>query len=58
MILGYSHPEHYPNMKQTTLAFPFTLEVVSSQISFLVLSLSTLIKKEKKKIGHNGMAKT
>lgn len=57
MILRYSDPEHYPNMKETIPAFPFTLEVVSSQISLLILSLSTFIKEEKK-IGHNGMAKT
>lgn len=47
MILGYSDPEHSPNMKQTIPAFPFTLEY---QISFLVLSLSTLIKKREKNL--------
>lgn len=37
-------------MKQTITAFPFTLEVVSSQISFLALSLSTFYHKKRKKL--------
>lgn len=45
MILMYSDPDCYPNMKKTILAFPFTLEVFSFQMSLLVLPISTFKEK-------------